>query len=387
MSDHGIIGSIVLIFSGAALLATLALFARQSVLVAYTVLGVLVGPWGLDWAGDVTLIQSISQVGIIFLLFLLGMNLEPAELLRSFRETAVVTLTSSLVFLTAGAVIATAFGFGLAESLLIGAASMFSSTLLGLKLLPTTTLHQQHMGRLMVGILLLQDILAIFVLLGVQAGGEDGWRDWIKPLVGLPLLWFGSLACARWGLSRLLARFDRIGEYVFLLAVGWCLGMAEAGARLGLGHEIGAFVGGVSLAVTPVARYIAEHLKPLRDFFLVMFFFSLGAALDLGALLRLWAPLVALTGAMLLLKPPVFAHLLRSQGEKPAFARQLGVRLGQISEFSLLIAVLAAGHDRLGHDAAVLVQAATLLSLVISGYWIVARYPTPIAVDEALRRD
>ena len=161
MLDDPIIFSIFLIFTGAAILAGLALFARQSLLVAYIVLGGLLGPWGLSLVDDASIIQQIGHIGIIFLLFLLGLNLQPAQLLHMFRKAIVVTVASSLSFAIAGFLVSRAFGFLLTECLLIGAAMMFSSTIIGLKLLPTTALHHRHVGQVMISILLLQDIIAI----------------------------------------------------------------------------------------------------------------------------------------------------------------------------------------------------------------------------------
>ena len=165
MTEDSIVFSRFLIFSGAALLATVALFARQSLLVAYILLGVLIGPWGLALVEDTTVIEQTAHVGIVFLLFLLGLDLQPQELLRGLGKSVWVTLASSTVFALAGAGVAWLFGFPPRESLLVGATLMFSSTIIGVKLLPTTALHHQHVGELIISILLLQDLLAIVVLL------------------------------------------------------------------------------------------------------------------------------------------------------------------------------------------------------------------------------
>jgi hypothetical protein len=103
MLDHTLIFSIFLIFTGAAILASLALFARQSLLVAYILLGGLVGPWGLQLVNDASVIQQIGHIGIIFLLFLLGLNLQPSQLLHMFREALVITVVSSVIFYRAEA--------------------------------------------------------------------------------------------------------------------------------------------------------------------------------------------------------------------------------------------------------------------------------------------
>jgi hypothetical protein len=144
MLDDPIIFSIFLIFTGATLLAGLALFARQSMLVAYILLGGLVGPWGLNLVNDASIIQQIGHIGIIFLLFLLGLNLQPSQLLHMLREAIVVTVASSMAFASIGILLGLASGFTLYESVIIGSVMMFSSTIIGLKLLPTTALHHRH---------------------------------------------------------------------------------------------------------------------------------------------------------------------------------------------------------------------------------------------------
>ena len=389
MHGDSILFTIFLIFTGAAIVAGLALFARQSMLVAYIALGVLVGPWGLGLVEDATTAQGIGEVGIIFLLYLLGLNLHPQKLARMMREATVVTLASCLVFAAAGGAVAFAFGFSLPEVAVIGAASMFSSTIIGLKLLPTTTLHHRHAGEIVISVLLLQDVIAIVILLGLDAASRPSLSapDALRLAAALPAIVAVAAAMERWVLMPLIGRFDRIREYVFLVAIGWCLGISQLGHAMGLSHEIGAFVAGVALARSPIATFIAESLKPLRDFFLVMFFFALGAGFPLPVLADVALPAACLGGLMLVLKPAVFRWLLQREGESQRLSGEIGVRLGQISEFSLLIAVVATGGGVIGPEAAYTAHAATILTFIVSSYMIMLRYPTPIAVTDALRRD
>ena len=389
MHGETILFTVFLIFTGAAIVAGLALFARQSMLVAYIALGALVGPWGLGLVDDATTAQGIGEVGIIFLLFLLGLNLHPQKLARMMREAAVVTLWSSLGFAAAGTAAALALGFAAHEALVMGALSVFSSTIIGLKLLPTTTLHHRHAGEVIISVLLLQDIVAIVMLLGLDAVSRSSLSGTDALLLGLalPVVLAVSVTAERWVLMPLIARFDTIREYIFLVAIGWCLGVSQLGHAMGLSHEIGAFVAGVALARSPVATFIAESLKPLRDFFLVMFFFALGAGFPIPVLAEVAFPAACLGGLMLVLKPPVFRWLLQHQGEPPRLSSEIGVRLGQLSEFSLLIAVIASGGGVIGPHASYTIHAATLLTFVVSSSVIMFRYPTPIAVSDALRRD
>ena len=389
MQHDSILFSIFLIFTGAAVLAAIALYARQSLLVAYILLGGLVGPWGLKLVSDAAIIQQIGHIGIIFLLFLLGLNLQPAQLVRMLREAIMVTVVSSLIFGTAGILIGRAFGYSHFESLVIGAVMMFSSTIIGLKLLPTTALHHRHVGQVMISILLLQDILAIGILLFLEGLSHTGmeWQQVASLALSLPLLVIISLLFERFILQRLMQRFDTIQEYIFLTAIGWCLGIAQLAETMGLSYEIGAFIAGVSLATNPIALFIAESFKPLRDFFLIMFFFSLGASFNITVIPGVIIPAVILSSLMLILKPVIFSRLLRQSGESPGLSNEVGVRLGQVSEFSLMIAVLALNAGAIGSRASYLIQATTLITFIVSSYVIMLNYPTPIAVSDRLRKD
>ncbi len=381
--------SFFLIFTGAALLASLALVSRQPLLIAYILLGAIIGPYGAAWVTDLELLAEIADIGIVFLLFLLGLDMQPQALLHSLKKTTRVALISSAIFLAVGYLVSLLFNFSNAEALIIGAAMMFSSTIIGIKLLPTTVLHHRENGEVMVGILLLQDMIAILVLLVIfsVSQGEFSGLSLVKTLLALPLLCAAAYAALRGILLPLIKRFDRFHEYIFLLAIGWCLGLAEAAHALGLSAEMGAFIAGISLATSPISQYIAINLKPLRDFFLILFFFSLGARFDLGLLAEIALPASLLAGLILLIKPLSFRYLLRNTLESNTLCWDLGFRLGQISEFSLLIAYLAFDHGLIGSAASHLVQATAILTFVVSSYIVVLNFPSPIAIADELRRD
>jgi len=387
--QQDIVHTIFLIFTGAAVLATVALYARQALLVAYILLGILLGPSALGLVNDPELIGEIAHIGIMFLLFLMGLELNPREFLQLMRKTIMVTLASSLVFWCSGTLLALVFGYAFRETLLIGAVMIFSSTIIGVKLLPTTVLHHQRTGEIIISILLLQDFIAILLLLVIEGSATQGISimEFVKLGLSLPLLIGGALLIVRKVLLPLLQKFDTFREYIFLLAIGWCLGMAEAAAALGISHEIGAFVGGVTLASSPISLYMSENLKPLRDFFLVMFFFSLGAGFDLNMLGTVLLPALAFALLAVASKPPVFSFLLQTTGESGKRAREVGARLGQLSEFSLLVSILALDRGLISLEAGYLIQLATLLTFFASTYLVVLRYPTPIALSAELRRN
>jgi len=389
MADGNIVSSVFVVFAGAAVLATAALFARQAMIVAYILVGALAGPSGFALVEDAAWVSDVSEIGIMFLLYLLGLNMVPAQLWRMFREATSVMLLSSAAFMATGAGLALALGFPPHEAIVAGCAMMFSSTIIGLKLLPTTALHHQHTGQVIISILLLQDLLAILVLLLLQGAADVGDSYWpvARQLLGLPLIVGVAYLVEHWVIEPLLRRFDQIQEYMFLLVIAWCLALAELAHYFGLSHEIGAFVAGVVLATCPAALFIADALRPLRDFFLILFFFSLGAGLDPALMGSALLPAVLLAAAALVVKPVVFRWLLLRAGEPERLARETGVRLGQISEFSLLVVVLALDTKFIGDVASNAIQLATVLTFVASTYLIVLRYPTPIAVRDNLRQD
>ncbi|HLF67189.1 MAG TPA: cation:proton antiporter, partial [Gammaproteobacteria bacterium] len=220
-----------LIFTGTALLSTMALFTRQSLLVAYIVLGAILGPWGLRLITDTTTINEAGNIGILFLLFLLGLHLHPQNLFHSLNKMSRVTFISSLIFLAIGIGIGYAFGLDTTNSIFIGVTMMFSSTIIGLKLLPTTILHHQYTGELVISILLLQDLIAIIALLIIKGLvlKNSSLGDTALLAVAFPILLIVAFIFERYILTPLLYRFDRIQEYIFILSIGWCLFMAMLG--------------------------------------------------------------------------------------------------------------------------------------------------------------
>ncbi len=379
----------LLIFCGAAVIASVALYTRQPLLVAYIALGVILGPFGFAVITEIKYVTEISHIGIIFLLFLLGLDMQPSALLSVLRKATSVAVISCAAFAIIGLLVGLIFQFSLMESIVIAMASMFSSTIIGIKLLPTTVLHHKYSGDLMVGLLLVQDFIAIFCLLVLLAGSNGTVEPKLlaTALLALPLLALAAYVFVRFVLFKLIAKFDRFHEYIFLLAIGWCLGLAYLAELMHLSAEIGAFIAGISIATSPIAQYIALNLKPLRDFFLVLFFFSLGAQLNLEILPSIILVALVYSALMLTIKPVTFFFLLNQQGEHKPLAWDIGFRLGQISEFSLLIAFVASQANVISEKVSMVIQCAAIISFVISSYIVIFNFPNPIAVSDRLRRD
>ena len=388
MNLESIIFELSAIFIGAAVLGTLFLYARQPIIIAYIAIGFVIGPAGLGVIQKTEHIEEIAHFGVILLLFLIGLNLQPDRLIKLFRETYLVTVSTSLVFGTVSALVGLILGFDLHSALLFGAAMMFSSTVVGLKLIPTTTLHHKRTGEIMTSVLLLQDILAILVILFITGEKSDHVLLTFSILFGkFAVICFSAFIGVRYVMIPLLRRFDVIQEYSFLATLAWCLLWAEGAHLFGLSYELGAFVAGLSIASCQVALVIAEHLKPLREFFLILFFFAVGARInpDIELMLLLTA---ILFGALIVpLKVWVFGIAFRRAGESPQLSTELAARLGQSSEFSLLVAFSAVSMGVLSGERAMVIQVATIVSFVISTYWVVLKHPTTISGDSKLRRD
>ena len=373
-------------------MATFALYARQAMLVAYIILGLLLGPAAFEIVdGGEEAMHIASDIGIVLLLFLLGLDLSPIKLIKVVRSIATPTLASCFIFSLPGIVMGYLLGFDAASIMILAIAMMFSSTIIGIKLLPTTVLHHKPTGETIISILLLQDMIAILIILGLglfySSGGDFHMSIPFIKLSLLPVMVGLAYLLQKYLLVGLLMRFDKIKEYVFLLMIGWCFGIAQITAWLGLSYEIGAFIAGVLMATHPIAIYVADSLKPLRDFFMVIFFFTLGSSIAPGSVGEIWLYALILAGVLLILKPLVFEWLLSRAGEEKTRAREVGFRLGQGSEFSLLIIALAAQFGIAEKLAIDLIKTTMLITFMVSPYLIIAKYPTPVAVDDRLRRD
>jgi len=385
MEDTFIVMSAVVACS--AVLAWLASQGRQPILMGYFVGGVLLGPACLGLVTSVELLHDMSHFGVMLLLFLAGLVLHP-DRLRTFGGKAVaVTVAVFVVTWLPVFGLLRLWGLGSIEAAIGAVAFTFSSTILVVKLLPTTTLHQRRMGSICIAILIAQDLLAVIVLLFVGPEAATGHMQllWlpIKAILLIALAVVGEQYVLRW----MMRRADRYNEVLVMLCLGWCVGVALAGSFLGIPHEVGAFVAGVTIARGKIALILSEQLKPLRDFFLMFFFFVLGAGLEFAGLANVWAPALLIAALIVGTRPWLLAFLFRRLGEEPGFSRETGIRLGQASEFALVIAVAGAEGGRLSSGTSQLVQLAAVLTMLASSYIVVLKCPTPIGVRPGLQRD
>lgn len=402
-SDN-LLSTMFIIFTGVSIIATLALYTKQTILAAYIILGIIVGPSGFGFITEPALIDSLSQIGIIFLLFLLGLSLDPRNLLHLLQGTSLITLASSIIFAFLGFLVAYFFKFSILDSIIVACCMMFSSTIISLKLLPTNVLHSQKTGEVVISILLLQDLLAILLLLLLDLFNNNisnlEFNNFLyeifKILITLPSLIMFAFIVEYYILNKLYKKFDVIKEYLFIVTIGWCLSITELANFLGLSYEVGAFIAGVALASNTISLYIYENFKPLRDFFLVIFFVALGASFDITIFMDIAIPALVLAVVMLVFKPYIFSRLLlianmfnktEHFNMNEPISWEIGTRLGQLSEFSLLIIYLASNNFNLSNKLVSLIQSATIISFIVSSYLVTIKYKTPLSYDNKLRMD
>ena len=381
MINDELITSLSWVYGGAAVISTIALLSGQSMIIGYILLGIVFGPFGIALVTDPEIALQVGHVGMIFLLFLAGLHLDPKNLLEMLKKAVFVTITTSVVFVAVVfALLVFLGGFTMTECVVLALSMMFSSTLLGLKLLPSDRLHSHPVGETIISVLLIQDLLAILlmVVFNVVGNGSSSYEDIFKLVFSIPLLLGGAFFVERFVLTRLFGIFESVREYLFILAVGWCLLMSEFAAILDLSREIGAFVAGVSIASGSVSVYLAECLSPLRDFFLVLFFFSIGAGLDFDTVVSLSIPTIILAVTLMIMKPLMYWFVLNLEKETDQGHNwEAGVRLGQASEFSILVSQVASQSKLLTGAALGLINATTVLTFILSSYWVARSFITP----------
>jgi len=366
-------------------------------IVVCTVAGLLVGPiTGLldagqrgDADGEVARavdqsIEGISHFGIVLLLFLVGLELSLDRLRDLGRVTLLGGVGHVIVTTTLGFLLSLLLGIPMVAAILVAFAMTLSSTVVVIRLLEQrrelTSLH----GRISVGILLIEDltvILALTILASIQPGETP---DLLAAARRLPLALVataGLLGLAILASRHLLARpfgfAARRPETLVAWGLGWCLVFVVLAKLLGLSAEIGAFLAGISLAQLPSAGDLNRRLHPLMNFFIAVFFVSLGAGIDLRAATAQLPTVLVLAAFVMLAKPLLVAFLLGRLGMGGRSAMLAGLCLGQVSEFSFVFAALAAKTGLLDEAMVGVIAAVGLLTILLSA-WVI-QHADPIA--------
>lgn len=359
---------IIAVGAGIALLMRL---LRQPLIIGHIITGILVGPSGFALIKSVETVEVFSKIGIALLLFIIGLGLNP-RIIKEVGKVALIAGTAQVALtVLVGVVVGTLFGFGKTESIVLGTALSFSSTIIILKILSDKKEQSRLYGKITVGILLLQDIVATIALLVFAAqSGEDGFAFSTLLLlvgkglaIGLPLIAVGMYVLPK--LHNLIAGSQ---EFLFLFSIGWGFGIAALFQTAGFSLEVGALFAGVSLASLPYTQEISSRLRPLRDFFVVVFFIDLGASLSFSN----FGDIIPLIGAILLvvliIKPWIVLTTMGFLGYTKRTSFKTSVSLGQISEFSLVLSALALAEGKISDNLAAALTIVALVSIALSTY-------------------
>lgn len=342
---------------------------RQPQIIGYIITGILVGPTLLNVVHNQEALESFSQIGIALLLFMVGLGL----------NIGVIKNTGKPVLLSFVAILACLgpLGYGLAallgappgESLVVAMALLFSSTIIVVKALSDKKGQSRLYGQIAIGILLAEDIVATIALLFVSAGGQGlsaagiGWL--LLRGAGLAA---ALIAVSVWVLPR-VARFIATSQELLLLFVlAWAFGVASVFSLAGFSLEVGALFAGVSLAHLPYAQEMGTRLKSLRDFFIVLFFISLGARLEIHDVQHALVPALLFSAVVMAAKPILTMASLGVLGYTKQTGFKAAIHLSQISEFSIVLVVLAASTGLVREQAVTVMTLTALITIALSTY-------------------
>lgn len=345
---------------------------RQPLIMGYILTGVIVGPSFLNVIKDQAAFASFSTIGITLLLLIVGLGLN-AGVIRSLGRVSVVTcLTVMPVLGTVSYVVSRFLGFDVKTSLVLGVAMLFSSTIIILKVLSDKKEMSRLYGQITIGILLIEDVVATaaVVLLAILADPIHASAFTVVLLIGKAiLLGIGLYVAGNHLMPKLVRRAARSQEMLFILTIGWGLAVASLFQLAGLSHEVGALFAGVSLAGLPYATEMAAKLKPLRDFFLVIFFVTLGESFTVGTVSHYFLIACALAVIMLVGKPFLVLSSLGSQRYTKLTSFKAAVHLTQVSEFSIIFVGLAASKHVVSQDIVALITLVAFITIGISSYF------------------
>lgn len=368
MTDFTILRDLGTILLAAAIVLMVARQVKVPPILAYIVAGLVLGPVTRLVAVSES-IDLVSEVGIALLLFLVGLELS-LERVRDVGRVALFGGALQVLLTTAAAfAIAQAMGFGGAEAQILALAVTFSSTVVVVKLLQTRREMRALFGRIAVGILLVQDI-AVAIALTVVAGmgGEENelLPGLVQAAVGMTTLFAVAIVSARWVLPHLFRWLGANLEAAFVWAIAWCFFFIVLAEAFHVSVEIGAFIAGVSLAQTGVHDDLVRRVHPLANLFLAVFFVSLGIQLNPGAAAAQWPAGIALALLALLVKPLIVLALVTIFGYGRHTAFRAALSLGQMSEFSFVLAALAAGTGVISEATLSLIGVTGLATIALS---------------------
>jgi len=354
----------------AAFLGAWAAFLKQPVFIAYIVAGIIAGPLIFRNETQTEIFALLRDLGLSLVLFLIGLELKINDLKRFGRPTLIIGLKQIGFTFLLSVVVAKLLGLSLTAAVYVGIALAFSSTIVVVKLLTEKRDFDSLYGQLTVAILLLQDVLAIFVLIiiaGIGVGSFSVLSLASSVIVGGLLLAVGYLL-SRGLLPYVFERLAYNSELLFIGSLAWLFIAASAASFAGLSIEIGAFLAGVGLANLAQEHQIAARVRPLRDFFILIFFIFIGASLKFENLFDSLLPALVFSVVVLTVKPLVTAFLLSREGFRKRTSFLVGISLGQVSEFSLIVLFLGVSIGQIEESLVSTLTITTLITIAVSSY-------------------
>src|SRR5581483_5396080 len=342
---------------------------RQPLILGYILTGILVGPAAFNLI-HLDTFDAFANIGIALLLFIIGLGMNIAVIKR-LGLTAFIAMGAELLTVGAvGFVVGDLLGFNRTEAFITGLCLFFSSTIIIVKVLSDKKEQNRLHGQIAIGIVLLDDLVATFALLFVAAGKNSTVglsRLSLMALEGGLLILF-LLIMSNFLLPRIARFMASSQELLFLFAVGWGFGVARLFQVAGFSIEIGALFAGVSLAGLPYAQEIEARLKPLRDFFVVLFFIVLVKSLSLSGMSEAIVPALALSAVVILLKPATIIATLGSLGYSKRVSFMSAINLSQIGEFSIVLCVLAANAGLVRKEIATVITLVAIITIASASY-------------------
>ena len=346
---------------------------KQPIIIGYIIAGMLISPFILNFGASKEIIDIFSEFGIAFLLFIVGLHMNPKIIKEIGTSSLLVGLGQMFGTFIIGFLIPFyLLDFSLIASIYIGLALMFSSTIIVMKLLSDRRQLDSLHGKISIGVLIIQDLVAIATLMFISSMGDGGNMASfaIKGLLaggGLIIFLFliGYLV-----MPRFTKNVAKSQELLFLFSICWCFIIAALFSYLGFSIEIGALVAGVVLSISQYSTEISSKIRPLRDFFLIIFFIILGLNIPINGISSMLVNAIILSLVVLIFKPLIIMSLMAIFGYTKRSNFLTGITLAQISEFSLI--VLALGVS-LGHISEEILHTTTLtlvITIILSTYMI-----------------
>ncbi len=366
-------GTTALILVVAAAVAFLAHRAKQPLIIAFIIVGIIAGPSVFDWVHEAEALELFAEIGIAILLFLVGLKLD-VNLVRSVGPVALATgLGQIVVTAIVGFGIATLFGLDLLAAAVVGVAITFSSTIIVVKLLADQRELDELHGRVALGLLIVQDVVVIIVMIVLTSLGEgttDVGAEALRILLSGGGLLLGIAIAMRWVLPWLLDRVATSQELLIVWSVAWAIGIAALTDVLGFSIEVGAFLAGFALASTRYREQVHASLSGLRDFLLLFFFIVLGAELDFAAIGAQVPLAIALSIFVLVGTPFIMIAIMSLMGYPARVGFLAGLAIAQISEFSLILIALTRDVGLVDDDIVGLITLIALITIGGSSYLI-----------------